>query len=607
MKVQKNIEVWLVKKRLPRPIDLVQYDTGIQLVFAVRDFTIPSGTTGTLYVQKPSGKFVYQETGITVSGNNITIDLENQAITEHGKDVPYQVQLKNGNDLITTFAGIMRVEKSLKDAGATESKSVIAAFEAKTAEQIAAIEAAAQAQIEVIQNLYTTYATKTEAANAVKGNLSGAVVVADDVSPVEHNPVVLVRGKNLFNNAKIETILTNYGSGETIDTGVRVTVTNAGTWRYAMLKVMPTQKLIGKNLTLSFSAVASAMNTPRVAFGFSDSTGNGRIQPAISLEYTDAITITVTKEYASRYEFVAIWLYSNHTGTGNTGDYVDYKNLQVEIGEVATDYEPYTDPSAVTVKRVSKNLIDCELMKSEATLNGVTITRNVDTLTLNGTLTVDSVLFNTHFCHHGGLGDHYTLSCKHIGGTVTGTSSVCVGDSETVDSARQSWANVKMQNNDNSLSYQMTKPFIKDLWFYAMAGVVFNNYIIKIQLEPGKEATDFETCNGAEYTPAADGTVPDLTSLSPNMTILTDTNGAIVECEYNVDTNKALEKAGGAVSEEDIQNAVNAYLAENPVTGGATAEEVARIEALENAGFQTSAQVTAAINSALGVIENGTY
>ena len=86
MKVQKNIEVWLVQKRPPRQIDLVQYDTGVQLVFTVQDFTIPSGTTATLYVQKPSGKFVYQEKGITVNGNTITVDLENQAITEHGNN-----------------------------------------------------------------------------------------------------------------------------------------------------------------------------------------------------------------------------------------------------------------------------------------------------------------------------------------------------------------------------------------------------------------------------------------------------------------------------------------------------------------------------------------
>lgn len=153
MKVQKTIEVWLVKKRLPRPIDLVQYDTGVQLVFAFQDFAIPNGTTATLYVQKPSGKFVYQEKGITTSENNITIALENQALTEHGNAVRYQVRLKNGGDLITTFAGIFRVEESLADSGAVESETVIAAFEEKTAEQIAKIELEAQKAIADVVNI----------------------------------------------------------------------------------------------------------------------------------------------------------------------------------------------------------------------------------------------------------------------------------------------------------------------------------------------------------------------------------------------------------------------------------------------------------------------
>lgn len=123
MKATKQIDVYLIKKRNVRSIDVVQYDTGIQLVFTVKDFTIPSGATATLYVQKPSGKFVFQEDGITVSGNTVTIDLHNQAITEHGK-APYQVSLTSGSDVITTFTGLLLVEKSLKDAGATESETV---------------------------------------------------------------------------------------------------------------------------------------------------------------------------------------------------------------------------------------------------------------------------------------------------------------------------------------------------------------------------------------------------------------------------------------------------------------------------------------------------
>lgn len=141
MIIRKKVEIQLQRKRQPPVLDLVQYNTGIQLIFVVADINLPAGTTATLYAQKPSGKFVYQETGITVSGNTVTIDLKNQILAEHG-EVGYQIQLKNGEDEVSSFAGILRVEKSLADANAEESKTVIAGLDAAINERVpAAIEA----------------------------------------------------------------------------------------------------------------------------------------------------------------------------------------------------------------------------------------------------------------------------------------------------------------------------------------------------------------------------------------------------------------------------------------------------------------------------------
>lgn len=150
MNIQKKVEVYLDKKRNTRQIDVVQGDKGIQLVFSLMDFSAPDGTTATLYVQKPSGKFVYQEENITVSSDTVTVNLENQAITEYGK-VYYQLALINGADEITTFASIMMVEKKYADSGAEESKTVISSFKQLTAEQIAQIKAATQTQIAELQ------------------------------------------------------------------------------------------------------------------------------------------------------------------------------------------------------------------------------------------------------------------------------------------------------------------------------------------------------------------------------------------------------------------------------------------------------------------------
>lgn len=539
MKVQKFIEVRLLKKRMTSPVDVVQYNTGVQLVFSVVDFDIPSGTTATLYVQKRSGKFVYQEKNIAVSGNEITIDLENQVLTEHG-ETKYQVMLKNGTDTVTTFAGVLRIEKSLADANAVESKTVIRAFDEAVADHVAEFQSKAeqivQACIATIPEDYTVMEAKVnELANAVKGYLSGAVVFADDVSPVEHSPAVRVHGKNLFDTSKIAVqantdniYISAVGEGYIDITTKEAYDGNGHCVTWVKLKELCPQMQAGKQYALSGTTTAWNKMIYLKEIDLFWSYGTRRVVTEEMLECTIGF-----------YGLNSI----REQGFGTCR----ISNIQCEEGYDITEYTPYIDPATVTVKRVSKNLIDCELMKSEATLNGVTITRNGDILTLNGTLTVDSVLFNTHFCHHGGLGNNYTLSYKHTGGTVTGTASVCVGDSETFDSARQSWANVKMQNSDNTFSYPMTKPFIKDLWFYAMAGVVFNNYKIRIQLEPGMKATGVETCNGAEYIPASDGTIPDLTSLSPNMTILTDTVGATVDCEYNRDTNKVIEKLTNAI------------------------------------------------------------
>ena len=84
-----------------------------------------------------------------------------------------------------------------------------------------------------------------------------------------------------------------------------------------------------------------------------------------------------------------------------------------------------------------------------------------------------------------------------------------------------------------------------------------------IQLEAGNTVTDFEAFKGKAYTPNADGTVEGITSLYPTMTLTTDTEGAVIHCEYNRDTNKAL---GGAVVTKDgtvvSQNADFAEVAE---------------------------------------------
>ena len=63
-----------------------------------------------------------------------------------------------------------------------------------------------------------------------------------------------------------------------------------------------------------------------------------------------------------------------------------------------------------------------------------------------------------------------------------------------------------------------------------------------MQLEVGTDATEYEAYKGQDtYTPIADGTVKGVKSIYPSMTIFTDNDGVLINCEYNADTKKYID------------------------------------------------------------------
>jgi len=78
------------------------------------------------------------------------------------------------------------------------------------------------------------------------------------------------------------------------------------------------------------------------------------------------------------------------------------------------------------------------------------------------------------------------------------------------------------------------------------AKVVFS--LMQIQLENGKVITEYEPfIEPIEYTVAADGTVKGVNSIYPNITLTTDTHGALISAEYNRDLNKAFAELYNAI------------------------------------------------------------
>ena len=85
-----------------------------------------------------------------------------------------------------------------------------------------------------------------------------------------------------------------------------------------------------------------------------------------------------------------------------------------------------------------------------------------------------------------------------------------------------------------SISSDDTLKFIFSSGRFVASGIT-QKTISNIQLEFGSTATEYEPYIGEDYTPTADGTVNGVESLYPITTLTTDTEGVIINCEYNKD------------------------------------------------------------------------
>ena len=88
----------------------VQGDTGRTLECKITDWTIPSGATGNFYALKPSGKYVQKSA--TVSGNAVTVELDNQILAEPGL-VTAQIEIMQSGEKVKSFSFFIKVGKSL--------------------------------------------------------------------------------------------------------------------------------------------------------------------------------------------------------------------------------------------------------------------------------------------------------------------------------------------------------------------------------------------------------------------------------------------------------------------------------------------------------------
>ena len=334
-------------------------------------------------------------------------------------------------------------------------------------------------------------------ANSLKGFESNKAMLLDDVSPVAHKMGVRVRGKNLFDVSKITNIkgITNNGDGT-----ITIAANSYSTPTGKSLKELCPDLKIGDIITLS-------------AITESDAKFIYLLTSKKEMYFNKYKTIT-QNDLDSRVVF-----YGHKTTSEKYGTPCTISNIQIELGTTPTAYTPYVpDLTAVTVSRYGKNLWDEIYAQGHLSIS----TGNIASTTSN---TIRSVNFipvkaNTSY---------YIFSAS-------GRLYFCFYDKD------KKYLTYKAAQNESIVS----PPNSAFCRFYRAlnSGTDYSNDICLSFENHGYEAYK----PPATYTPAADGTVNGVTSLYPNTTLMTDTDGVIIDCEYYKDIDKAFNELSSAIA-----------------------------------------------------------
>ena len=170
--------------------------------------------------------------------------------------------------------------------------------------------------------------------------IGGNSIQDGEPSPTNEVPIKNVGDNiNIFNKSSTP-IYKDQVETQEIETGVRVTTRNTGTFHIALYLLGTVTSLKGKEITVSANIVPSSSNLGGLGIILCDADGSNRTAIAQKNRITgkQSLTAKIDESYDDN-KVIALRLYSN-LDSAATGDYVDYTELKVEEGTVATPYSP---------------------------------------------------------------------------------------------------------------------------------------------------------------------------------------------------------------------------------------------------------------------------
>lgn len=333
-------------------------------------------------------------------------------------------------------------------------------------------------------------------ADALKGTASGAAIRMDDVGSLEHSVPVTVRSKNLFNINAIENKWPHYVVDDTL-----VLNTQEGGSGNGSLSVGKTLRELCPQLTAGKTYMVTAQTQSQSKFIY---------LYGARIAWIFGRSIVMTEQMLDG----EVAFYGFDPSKGEYGDCAVSK-IQIEEGDTATEYTPYVAPSSVSLLAHGKNL---------SSINEMELVGNANATIYQGYLPSKSAI-SWH--------QNYTSKNAAAIFVVYGEDGSELGYASSPAGASGSF----------SVRYTITPQIVRVKLVNWSASV---GTISQVQLEIGATATEYEPYKGVSYTPAEDGTC-EVTSIAPTMTLTTDIDGVVMDCQYNRDINKAFEQLTQAI------------------------------------------------------------
>lgn len=198
------------------------------------------------------------------------------------------------------------------------------------------------------------------------------------------------------------------------------------------------------------------------------------------------------------------------------------------------------DFSNVKIKKCGKNIFDIN--------NPIYAANSVSNVERMPKIEAEIIYFNTWYANSGGAGfvipmpanTTFTISFDVVKGEFATEIFYCesIGtDGVMINCGRFS----PPYQNISSMTYTQPNGMNYILFNLSCIGGYYKCAVKNVQIEYGSTATEYETYICQTANADSNGNVDDIISIYPNMTLLTDTDGIIINCTYNADTKKYID------------------------------------------------------------------